>query len=242
MPATGFRTSQPHASSAPRSETTPSLPARALRLLREEGGARALRGALYHFEIYRRFQVIHLPFAPDRESGYKLECEELTVANFEDYLRMRPEQTREEVEDRIASKHFCVLGRREGRPVAASWLASSKIFLEYLNCEILPVPDALYVYDNFVDPDYRGRKAFDSVTLARQALACERGYRRFFGILLPENRSSVRRVERYGRPVLGTLEHFRLGPLEHHRLRFDPSLVAEDAPPFRLLPRNRRSH
>lgn len=233
---------EPRASPGATRELRPTGLDRTLRLLREEGPFRLLRGALYHLEIYRRFRVIGLPFTRGRTIEYALECEVLAISDLDDYLRLRPDQSREEIEDRLTSGSFCVLGRRGGRPVAASWLGSGEIFLDYLNCRIRPADDTLYVYDNFVDPEYRGRKASDSVTLARERVARERGYRRLFGILLPENRSSSRRVELYRRPALGILEHFRLGPFERHRLRFDANLVSAQDPPFRLLARESNPH
>ena len=71
---------EPRASPGATRELRPTGLDRTLRLLREEGPFRLLRGALYHLEIYRRFRVIGLPFTRGRTIEYALECEVLALS------------------------------------------------------------------------------------------------------------------------------------------------------------------
>jgi hypothetical protein len=80
--------------------------------------------------------------------------------DLDEYLRFRPDQSREEIEERLANHHLCFAARENGRMVQACWIAPDGAWIDYLDWELPLAPEEIYIYDMWAGPSDRGRYLF----------------------------------------------------------------------------------
>ena len=121
-----------------------------------------------------------------------------------------PTAKREVFKTRFAAGRRCLLAVRSSTVVGYTWL-SPKIDTDI---ELLPLAlpdDAIYLWELFVPRSQRGGGIGSALTSARLALAKEWGFRFGWRAVSPENKPSMRTVEKTGSSqVLGELSWYQL--------------------------------
>ena len=126
-----------------------------------------------------------------------------------------PTATREAFNARFAAGRSCLLASRSSNVVGYTWL-SPRIDSDI---EFLPLAlpdDAVYLWDLFVPRNERGGGIGSALTGARLALAKQWGFRFGWRAVSPENKPSMRTVEKTGgSQVLGELSWYQLFGRSH---------------------------
>ena len=143
-----------------------------------------------------------------------------------------PTATQEAFNARFAAGRSCLFASRGSSVVGYTWL-SPEIDSDI---EFLPLAlpdDAIYLWDLFVPRSERGGGIGSALTGARLALAKQWGFRFGWRAVSPENRPSMRTVEKTGgSQVLGELSWYQLlGRLRAREVRYGdkPILTGEPA-------------
>jgi len=181
---------------------------------------------LFATRIYRRFWVTLYPLdaAPlPVDSTLDISFGLLKSDEVNDYMRLRPDQTPEEIQRRFKKKHLCFVARLDDRPVAAVWACADSAQIEYVGCDLLLPPGVIYSYDLFIAPEYRGHRLSAIVYYRRLQYLQKAGYHTGISILWPENRQAARHFEKLGLSTNGVLRRIQLGLWKHHFLRWKPA-------------------
>ena len=182
---------------------------------------------------YRRVMVLDLPLDTLRrygKFGISMRFDMLTEQNVEDYRSLRPDADPDEVRRRLREGLFCGLGRHQGEVVYASWSASGRARIDYLDLETGLAPGVLYTYQGYVKPAFRHRGVGSEIVWQGGCLAQERGYSRIVIAVMPENVGAVRFHLKNGYRMAGWIQTFWLGPWRRNRL-----VMHEGAPPLFLV-------
>jgi GNAT superfamily N-acetyltransferase len=188
------------------------------------------------FTTFYRRVTVHVatldPSPPVAISKIAVRVELLAPEMIDAYARFRPSQSREALR-RFALGHMAGVAWHGDRIVGAAWMATGRIRIPYLDCDIVLPPDAIYTYDAHTLSEYRG----NNIARARAAqLGLEflgRGLRRSVSIIAVENRSGLRSALKSGYRVVGTHSFLRLGPVQRHwneRLSDDYPVFAASSP------------
>ena len=206
---------------------------RLVRVLRDEGPKAAAIKILHELGIYRRLHLLDIPneeAATPAGSDLRIEVEVLRPDDVDEYLALRPDQGRAEIEQRQREGHWCFVGRHEGRIVTSAWSCAESAEIEYLGCRLRLPPEAVFSYDVYTDPAYRGHRLSTVVFDWRRRYLREAGYPRGVGILWPENRAAARRLAHRRHRIFGTLEAWDLGVWKRHVLRPHRDAVGDGFP------------
>lgn len=202
-------------------ERKASLLARARERYAEGGLSDVWWRALRWIGVYRTFLFMGGPNQPFQEPppSIAIACEELGSDGIEAYLKLRPDQTREEIDRRFRGGDRCFVGRCEGRIVTSAWIACESAWLPFVPCRIGLAERTFYTYDIFVVAELRGKRVANALMDYRAARMREAGYDRKVSIVEPENRSSLRRNVRRHIPEVSRLTCLRIGPWRRLRIR-----------------------
>jgi GNAT superfamily N-acetyltransferase len=213
------------------------LTRRAAGMLRDEGPASVWMRFLQWLGIYRRLFVLGgLDSRRPETSRVPITCERLRVDGVDDYMEFRPDQDRAEIEARLASGNLCCVARKNGRIIATTWTAIGKAWIDYLQCEIRLADDAVYHFDTYVRPEFRGCRVAGELSDLRLKTVTRLGYVRSVGLFWPENRAAIQRSERRKNIRVGEFRCFKLGPWRCHALRLEPG---HGEPLLELAPQHR---
>lgn len=201
-----------------------SLPARALKVLREDGFATLFTYALEWTGLYRRLLITasRIPNGSDIQPlGFR--CTLLKPSQVDDYLQFRPDQQREEVERHLDDGNLCVLMLKNEEMVACVWAATGCVWVEYIHTEIFLKERTAYTFDLWVTPELRGQRISDPLDDFLYRSLVDLGCILSFALLSPSNRSSRRRGERRKFPWTGEVRSIRIGPWHSLRILLKPS-------------------
>lgn len=173
---------------------------RAVNVLREEGA----KGFFFKLlgEIgYRRLLLLERPLdepVPEIKTTLPVSIRLLDKTELDEYLAFRPENGPSLIADWFDSGHRCFVARHEKQLISASWAATRRARIYYLDCEISLTPDEVYVYDSFTNPDFRGKSVSAAIRaeIIRHFRAA--GYRRMILGTEPENKSNLYAVRKVG--------------------------------------------
>jgi cytochrome P450/ribosomal protein S18 acetylase RimI-like enzyme len=200
---------------------------RALDVWRFEGPASVARRALGE-TVHRRLLVVEQPFAEfvaHARPQITVEIERMGPDGVGEYSSLRPDTRSAAIERRLASDEHCFLARRQGRLVGACWVATGKVFIEYLGREVNLARGALYVYDLYVIPELRGKGVDRALYVAMSDFFAGGPWTAIVATTNVENRSE-RLFERLGMRRSGLLGYYRLGPFRRHFTRLEPGQTA----------------
>jgi GNAT superfamily N-acetyltransferase len=146
----------------------------------------------------------------------------LSEDEVDDYVDLRPETSLTEIGSRLERNHVCFVARHEGRIVSAAWLATGRVWIDYLACGMELAPDEAYLYESFTAPAFRGRN-IPTVRGAYEARYFrDAGYRRLVAVIMPENKPALRHSEKAGWHVFGMIGYVKLGPWRRDFYRGKP--------------------
>jgi len=206
--------------------------ARSWEILQAEG----LRSLWFKFlgeTLYRRMDVIEkqvapVPTGPGFAEG--LEISLMVPAEVDEFLEFRAYISRDTAFERLKRGQLCFLVRENGQIIHNTWVATGRLRIDYLNCEILVDSNTLYVFEAYTGPEYRGRSISSMRSFAMEKYCSGHGYTRLLAAVLPENRSVYRSLQKAGYAIVGRIGYRGFGRSRRHFCRYHGG-----DPPFRLL-------
>jgi GNAT superfamily N-acetyltransferase len=182
--------------------------------LRREG-PRSLWFKILGATVYRRLILVERPLCepvPDVKAAVAVEVSVLAHSEIAEYRRFRPDTAETEIQSRLDVGQRCFVARHAGQIVSARWAAVTRVWIDYLSCELALAPDEGYPYDLFTAPEFRGY-AVSPVTSAAMLRHFQRaGYRRMVGTVLPGNEASFRASAKTGYRPCGRIGYVGIGP------------------------------
>jgi SAM-dependent methyltransferase/GNAT superfamily N-acetyltransferase len=183
-------------------------------VLRQEG-VKSLWFKILGETVYRRAILMERPLdQPNVRLAARLPVaiDLLRTSEVDEYANFRPDTDPSETRRRLEAGPLCFVARHEGRIVHACWAATGRAWVEYLAGEILLASDEVFHYDSFTAPSFRGRniaavRVIEAARYFRQA-----GYRRLVAIVVPENTSAFRSLEKAGYRRVGVIGYVKIGP------------------------------
>jgi GNAT superfamily N-acetyltransferase len=136
----------------------------------------------------------------------------LEETELDEYLTFRTESYPSIVKDWFKAGHWCFVARHEDKLISTSWAAVHRARNLYLAREIRLMPDEVYIYDSFTQPDFRGKSISAAIRaeMIRHFLAA--GYRRIIVGTEPENKSNLRTLGKVGFRPFGMMGYIKIGP------------------------------
>ncbi len=195
---------------------------RAWEVLRQEG-LRSLWFKILGETVYRRLQLIERQIGNNTlagEPGRPPGCRTMTEGEVNAYLEFRQEGDSDAILRRLRDGQTCFLVRDAETLAHSCWAATRCAHISYLQCDIRLTPDAVYVYEVFTDPRFRGRSISTARSLEMEHYFQTRGFRRLVAAVGPENWSASRSKDKAGYVVVGTIGYFRLGRFKRHFLHY----------------------
>lgn len=171
---------------------------------------------------YRRVDVYvrSLDGAPEKNSAPPCEVRLLQQEDLPAYYAMRPRRPRREPHERWLAGDSCMAVFHEGRIVHAGWIATSRVYIPYLDRELLLLPGDIYSHDTYTLPSYRSRGlgSQKGAHVFRHYRAL--GYKRSVVVVAIENRLGAGQVRALGYQKIGRYSFLRLGPAQHILMPF----------------------
>lgn len=143
----------------------------------------------------------------------------LRLADVPAYLAFRPDQAAAIIERRLGDGEWGFAAWRDGAIVMASWTSPQRARIDYLDWELALAPDEAYSYDLYTVPAFRGRGLASAARVSMLRDARERGCRRLFSALLPENTPGWRTPDTLGFRQIGWIGYVGPAPWRHRFCR-----------------------
>lgn len=204
-------------------------PARALRVLREEG-VRSLAMKAVGELGHRRLFILERDLAQlvkSVETNMDIELGELSDAH--EYRSLRPEQSAESVTARLDAGGTCYCARLGDRPVSVTWAYRGWAPVPYLWSELEADSESVVLQDSFTAPDCAGHAISPALAGLIASRARGRGLRRLIGGVLPENRPSLRARGKAGFTVIAMARCTGRGPRARRTVRGRRPIPADQA-------------
>jgi ubiquinone/menaquinone biosynthesis C-methylase UbiE/ribosomal protein S18 acetylase RimI-like enzyme len=198
-------------------------------ILRKEG----LRSLWFKFlgeTIYRRMDLIEKKVSPaSTRPGFAdgQEISFLTPGEVDEFLAFRAYIDHDTVLERLASGQICFLVREHGQIIHNTWVATGRLRIDYLDCEIKVANNTLYVFEAYTSPDFRGRSISSIRSFALEKYCHEQGYKRLLAVVWPENPAVYRSLEKAGYTIVGRAGYRGAGRFRRHFCRYQG-----EHPPF----------
>jgi SAM-dependent methyltransferase/GNAT superfamily N-acetyltransferase len=184
--------------------------------------------------VYRRTVLVERPLhepIPRVSTSLPVTIGLLSETEINEYLNFRPETHPLEVRNRLEAGHLCFVARYEGRIVSAAWIATERVWIDYLACEIRLAADEAYLYESFTSPESRGQN-IPAVRATHEAQHFrDAGYRRLVAVIMPENTPALRHAEKAGWHPFGMMGYVKLGPWRWDFCRVKPNARPPGEPP-----------
>lgn len=140
----------------------------------------------------------------------------VTVAHLDEenlgaYIKLRPDQSAQDVRARLQHGSTCVLAYVDGVIAAATWVATGRVWVEYLRGHLLLAQDGFYEFDGYTRPEYLGRKLFWLRNAFSQQYYREQGFQWMMGVVAVDNIAGQRALETSGYRAIGLYGCWRLG-------------------------------
>ncbi len=213
--------------------TWPQILKRAVEIWREEG-LKNLWFKILGETVYRRAVLVERPLneplaavTPSLPTVIGL----LSEAEVDEYLSFRPETNAADVRSRLETGHLCFVARHEGCIVSAAWIATGRVWIDYLACEIRLATDEAYLYESFTSPGFRGQNIPAVRATHETRYFRDAGYRRLVAVIMPENKPALRHAEKAGWKPSGVMGYVKLGPWRRDFCRVKPNARPPGAPP-----------
>ena len=158
------------------------------------GGVKALWFRVLGELGYRRAVLFELDLARYRRrdaipAGVRFEV--LSASSLEDFLGLVSNCDEREARRRFEADQVCVLGYVGGKPAYSSSFAPGPVRIDYFALHASPSPGAVYTYDVYVDPAFRGLGLSNLGMDFRVKLLRERGFSKCVSVVVPENRAGT---------------------------------------------------
>lgn len=175
---------------------------------------------------YRRVVLLERPV--DGRAAFPASRLPVTVSllcdnEVEEYAAFYPGADPAEIRRRFGAGHRCFAVRYRGRLVHTGWVATGRVWIEYLRRHWDLAPEEAYVYELFTAPPYRNlRVGAVRATEETRVLAGE-GYRRVTAVVWPEDGAAVRHAAIGGFRPVGVIGYIKLWRWRHDFTKLDPT-------------------
>ena len=174
--------------------------------------------------FYRRLFLLQRPLdepIPEVRARIVLEIGLLARSEIPAYVALRPDATPAAIEARLDAGSWCFVARHEGRIVCARWAGRGRLPIDHLDTELPLAPDEACSFDLFTAPEQRGNGVSPAASAEMLRFLRAAGYRRVIVAITPENRASLRSVEKTGYRRFGVIGYVRLGSWRWRFCRLD---------------------
>lgn len=164
---------------------------------------------------YRRALFLECPFRQHFEEISPKKSVEIRLLGTEDadaYIVFRRGAHESDFLTRLSAGRQCYAALCHGRIASVSWTAVGDATLWLLNGDFHLEQDAVYVYDSFTLPDFRGLRIQAPIFEAIRRDFEVAGYCRAVTFVVPENIPNLRSRGRLGFSACGITRRFRFGP------------------------------
>lgn len=199
-----------------------------------DGGLKHLWFKILGETVYRRAELFQCTLAkPQQEatSTVSIEIAELAEDEIGDYLALRPDADPGDIRARWAAGQQCFVARHDGRIIHAAWSATGRAWIEYLAREIQLASDEAYIYEAYTAPAFRGGHVALFRSAYERRLFRDTGYRRTLAVVMPENQSGSRFMEKAGYRRIGVIGYVKLGPWRWEFCRVKPGTIPPGGAP-----------
>ncbi len=161
---------------------------RAREVLRSEG-LRSLWFKILGETIYRRLLLMEKGIRSPAldQNNTSQDCRLLTAGDVDEYVDFRKDADRDTILNRLEAGDRCFLVRGSGALIHCCWTTTGRTSIDYLECNIQLAPDAVYVYEVFTSPRFRGRALSSVRSFQMERYFLERDLRRLVAAIGPEN-------------------------------------------------------
>lgn len=163
--------------------------------------------------FYRRVVVVVQPIqtpVPELRAPLPLAFDRLSLDEMPDYHAFRPRQRAKVTRRRRSRGDECFVARHEGRIVHATWVATGRVHVPYMNRDLVLGGDEIYLHDAYTLPAYRGYNIAPLMFAHIMRHYLRRGFRHFLAVAAAE-KARRRFYEKYGGRVVGVYNCVRLG-------------------------------
>ena len=197
---------------------------RAYEILRQQG-IRVLWIKVLGELGYRRMLLVerllddHLVFpTPRRPVTVSL----LRESEVDAYVAFYPGADPVETRRRLHAGHRCFTVRDRGRLVHTGWVATGRVWIEYLRRYWDLAADDAYVYELFTAPSYRNLRVGMARAAEETRVLQTEGYRRAYAVLWPEDAAAVCHALNGGFRPVGVIGYVKLGRWRRDLMKLDP--------------------
>ena len=191
---------------------------RAAEVLRTEG-VRSLWFKSLGETVYRRVDIfeksLDIPGRPLAEQD-EIEIRLLKAEELDEFLEFRSYTPRNKVIERLQRGELCHIVRYDGKLAHCSWSTTGQVRIDYLGCECRLDPDAIYIYETYTAPEFRGKSVSVLRSEAVHKWYREQGYRRYVSVSWPENHSARRAIIKSGARKSGRMGYWGFGSFKRY--------------------------
>jgi ribosomal protein S18 acetylase RimI-like enzyme len=123
----------------------------------------------------------------------------------------------------LSQGQVCFVARHQGTIASTCWAAKQRARIDYLGCEIGLADDEIYIYESYTAPRFRSLNIAAVRGSEMMRHFRDSGYRRFVGVLMPENKAAFRPAEKVAYRRVGVIGYVKLGPWRRFFCRVQPS-------------------
>jgi len=191
---------------------------RAGQVLRDEG-VKSLWFKILGETVYRRVilmeRLLHEPIG-EVMGGLPAVIDLLKPTEIDEYISFRPGTDPLQVRHRLSAGQKAFVARHEGRIVHAGWTTTTRARIDFLAREIPLGPGEVYQYESYTAPSSRGQN-LAAVRITEMLRYFRRaGHRRMIAVVVPENTTAFRPLEKTGYRPFGLLGYIQLGRRRRH--------------------------
>jgi ribosomal protein S18 acetylase RimI-like enzyme len=169
--------------------------------------------------FYRRMLLMVRPLddaIPSLRPRLSVVFKVLTEEDLLVYSRSRSDPCVDLSPTRSARKEQYFAALYEGRIVQVGRVATGRVYVPYLCCDLILQPSDVYVYGSFTLPAFRGYGLAPARAVHMMHHYRHQGYQHMVCLVAVENKSGLRVVEKLGYRSVGLYSYLRFGLWQHH--------------------------
>jgi ribosomal protein S18 acetylase RimI-like enzyme len=137
---------------------------------------------------------------------------ELGLADTDWFVKFRSGPGRALFRERIRTGQRCYAAIVNGRLASVSWVVQGSATLWAFTADFCIDDDAIYIFDSYTHPDFRGRRLQASIFQAIRRGYEDSGVRKAVTFVSETNTANLKSRTRLGFAVSGAVSRLRMGP------------------------------
>jgi RimJ/RimL family protein N-acetyltransferase len=148
----------------------------------------------------------------------------LTSKQLPIFIDFQPDVSIQEAEARLHKGHLAFVVWVDESPVHISWASPEKAEMGYLFYTLVLPSDAVYIYNAYTKPEYRGRHLSSARFRWSLPYLQNLGFQRLIAIAMPENQPAINAIQRSGYEPIGIIRTWFMGQHTHTRVRLQSGI------------------